>query len=207
LFVPEKKKGPFPLVILLHGSGRNGNSLVEKWKDLASREGFIIAGPDATDIQQWKTPDDGPILLLDLVTELEAKYTVDKRRVYLFGHSAGAVFALNMSMLESKYFAAVAIHAGAWRDPREFTVLAAAKRKIPIAIVVGDIDQYFPLAAVNATSSKLKENGFQVDLTIMKGHDHWYYDLASKINQGEWDFLKKYQLDEDPVFEKYTFDQ
>ena len=207
LYVPEKLKGPAPLLIVLHGSNRNGISLVEKWKDLAKREGLIVAGPDSTDTKQWGTPEDGPIMLLDLATELESKYPVDKRRVYLFGHSAGAVFALNMSMLESKYFAAVAIHAGAWRDRRDFMVLSAAKRKIPIAIVVGDADQYFPMADVTATTDKLKENGFTVDLTVMKGHDHWYYDLAPKINEGEWSFIKKYQLTEDPVFEKYTFDQ
>src|SRR5215471_9679930 len=35
-----------PLVVMLHGSGRTGNSLVEKWKELAQKESFIIAGPD-----------------------------------------------------------------------------------------------------------------------------------------------------------------
>ena len=49
LYVPASVKvsSPAPLIVLLHGSGRVGNSLVEKWKELAKKEGFIIAGPDS----------------------------------------------------------------------------------------------------------------------------------------------------------------
>src|SRR5204863_3917691 len=115
LFVPGSvtAAAPAPLLILLHGSGRNGLSLVEKWKDLANKEGIIIAGPDAINSQGWNIPADGPEFLHDLTSELKAKYPIDPRRMYLFGHSAGAAFALYMSLYESEYFAATAIHAGA----------------------------------------------------------------------------------------------
>src|SRR5437868_15320386 len=132
IFVPGSAAAtPVPLVVLLHGSGRNGLSLAEKWKDLASAEGFIIVGPDAINTQGWHTPEDGPDFLRDLVEALRAKYPINPRRVYLFGHSAGAVFALDIAMLESEYFAATAVHAGAWRSKEEFTILAYPKRKIP----------------------------------------------------------------------------
>lgn len=205
LFVPDNVKGPAPLLITLHGSGRNGLSLVEEWRELAAREGVIVAGPDAKDSQSWKTPDDGPDLLRDLVEELKAKYPVNPRRVYLFGHSGGAVFALGMSMFESKYFAATAIHAGAWRDAREFTLADYAKRKIPLAILVGDRDQFFSVADVKATGERLKEKGFDVEVTVMKGHNHRYYDKAEKINVQLWDYLKKYELAEEPQYERYDF--
>lgn len=205
LFVPDSVKAPAPLLITLHGSGRDGRSLVEKWKELASGEGIIIAGPDSKDPQAWRTPEDGPEFLRDLVEELKAKYPVNPRRVYLFGHSGGAVFALGMSMFESKYFAATAIHAGAWRDEREFALLDYAKRKIPLALVVGDQDQFFPTRAVKATSERMKEKGFDVELTIMKGHNHWYYDQAHKINEQLWNYLKKHELSEEPEYEQYQF--
>lgn len=48
LFIPDSVKSPAPLLVLLHGSGRNGLSLMEKWKEIASRENFIVAAPDAT---------------------------------------------------------------------------------------------------------------------------------------------------------------
>jgi len=205
LFVPASAKASAPLLITLHGSGHNGLSLVEKWKDLASKEGFILAGPDAENSQAWRTPEDGPDFLHDLVEELKSKYPVNPRRVYLFGHSAGAVFALGMSMFESKYFAATAIHAGAWRQPGEFALIQYGKRKIPLAITVGDRDQFFPLADVKATSYRLKESGFSVEVTTIKGHDHWYYDLAPKINLQLWEFLKKSELTDEPEYEQYQF--
>src|SRR5947209_158449 len=206
LFVPGSvtAAAPVPLVVLLHGSGRNGLSLAEKWKDLASAEGFIIVGPDAISTQGWHTPEDGPDFLRDLVEMLRAKYPVNPRRVYLFGHSAGAVFALDLAMLESEYFAAAAVHAGAWRSAEEFSILAYPKRKIPMAIIVGDRDGFFPLDSVRATEAALKEKGFTVEVTVMKGHDHWYYDLAPGINRNAWDFLKRYELGGEPTYATYS---
>ena len=206
LYVPStvQPSSPAPLVVMLHGSNRTGNSLVEKWKELAKKEGFIIAGPDATNLRGWNAPLDGPDFLRDLVEELKTKHPINPRRVYLFGHSAGAIFALEMSLLESQYFAATAIHAGALA-PDDKSWVDMAKRKIPIFIQVGEYDEYFPLKIVRETRDVLVTAGFPIELTEIKGHDHWYYDKAPKINQVAWDFLKKHLLDSDPVYRKYNF--
>ena len=204
LFVPDSaKSGPAPLIVLLHGSGRNGLTLADKWKDLAAKEGVILVGPDSLDSRAWTAPVDGPDFLHDLVEDLKTKFTINPRRVYLFGHSGGAVFALYMSLLESRYFAAAAAHAGALhqQDP----AVAMAKRKSPIAIFVGTRDPFFPLADVRDTRDQLNKQGFAAELTEIPGHDHNYYDVSSKINQSAWDFLKKHQLSEDPQFEMYDY--
>ncbi|MDX6532204.1 MAG: polyhydroxybutyrate depolymerase [Blastocatellia bacterium] len=206
LYVPStiKPGSPAPLVVMLHGSGRVGMSLVEKWKDLAKKEGFIIAGPDSLDTRIWGMPQDGPEFLRELVEELKAKYPINPRRVYLFGHSGGAIFALLMSLMESQYFAATAIHAGAL-PPDDADLMDSAKRKIPIFIQVGDSDQSFPLKVVRATRDALNAKGFSVELTEIPGHDHWYYDLAPKINLKAWEFLKSHELEIDPVYRKFQF--
>jgi predicted esterase len=205
LMVPDsaKSSASVPLIVLLHGSGRNGLSLMEKWKELASREGIIIAGPDSRDSQGWQIPGDGPGFIHELVETLRAKHPINPRRVYLFGHSAGAVFALNLSMMESEYFAATAVHAGSWRTQTELSARDYAKRKTPLAIIVGDKDAFFPLPSVKATEAALKERGFSVEVKVMKGHDHWYYDLAPQINRDAWEFLKQRELNEDPRYEAY----
>jgi poly(3-hydroxybutyrate) depolymerase len=64
-----------PLIVMLHGSGRTGNTLVEKWKDYAKKEGIIIAGPDASTQRGWSAPQDGPDFLYELVEELKTKST------------------------------------------------------------------------------------------------------------------------------------
>lgn len=207
LYVPSTITAPAsaPLIIMLHGSGRTGVTLVEKWKDYAKKEGIILAGPDATNLQGWGAPQDGPDYLHELVEELKAKYPVNPRRVYLFGHSAGAIFAIQMSLMESQYFAAAAVHAGALR-PDDMQLTDLAKRKIPISIQVGDSDQYFPLKAVRATRDALKQAGIPVDLIEIDNHDHWYYDKASTFNRTAWEFLKKYELDAEPHYQKYKWD-
>lgn len=206
LYVPStaKAEAPVPLVVLLHGSGHVGMSLAEKWKDLAKKENFIIAGPDSSNPQVWGMPQDGPDYLHDLVEELKKKYPINPRRVYLFGHSAGASFALGIGIMESEYFAATAIHAGALPGSNR-DMVNIAKRKIPMFIQVGDRDTFAPVKIVQATQDFLKENEFPIELTIIPNHDHWYYDMSAKINLAAWEFLKKYQLEQDPVYRKFNF--
>ena len=203
LFVPDnlKPSTPAPLIVMLHGSGRNGLSLVERWTDMAKQEGIIIVGPDSTDSKMWSMPIDGPDFLHDLVEAIKAKYSVNPRRVYLFGHSAGASFALNMSLLESEYFAATAVHAGALQTYR---LVDYAKRKTPMAIWVGTKDQFFPLKDVRETRDELNKRGFALELTEIANHDHSYYNIAAKINRNMWDFLKKFELAGDQRYEQYN---
>lgn len=206
LFTPDKisSTAPVPLIVLLHGSGRNGLSLVEKWKELAKKEMIIIAGPDALNSQGWKIPEDGPDFIHELVETLKAKYPINARRVYLFGHSAGAGQALYFSLLESEYFAATAVHAGAL-GTQDGPYIDRAQRKIPIAIFVGTNDQLFPLPVVRATRDALNSRGFKSELTEIKGHTHWYYDRAAEINQSAWEFLKGHELGGEPKYQLHRF--
>ena len=206
LYVPKnvQPSSPVPLLVLLHGSGHVGLSLAEKWDKLAEKEGVIIVAPDSADSALWSVPGDGPAFLHELVESIKTKYPINKKRVYLFGHSGGATFALLMSLYESEYFAATAIHAGAL--PPEATVLIdLAKRKTPIQIQVGTVDDFFPLAIVRATRDLLNTRGFSVQLIEIPGHNHWYYDLAPKINQDAWEFLKTKELSDEPRYEEYKF--
>src|SRR6185295_6896239 len=104
-------------------------------------------------------PKDGPAYIHELIEVIKAKYPIDGKRVYLFGHSAGAGFALLMSLYESEYFAATAIHAGALFSA-DTAVLDVAKRKTPIHIQVGTVDEFFPLNVVRQTRDALNSRGF-----------------------------------------------
>jgi poly(3-hydroxybutyrate) depolymerase len=205
LFVPAPAKAPAPLVVLLHGSGQGGLSLVERWKDLAGREGFAIAGPDSSDPRGWRMPEDGPGFIRDLVESLRRRHAVNPRRVYLFGHSAGAVFALGLSMMESEYFAAAAVHAGAWRRPSDAGVIRHATRKTPLAIFVGDGDEFFPLDAVRATESALRGGGFEVEVKILNDRTHSYAEVAPDVNRAAWRFLRRHELGAEPKYRAYDF--
>ena len=208
LFVPNdlSSESPAPLIVMLHGTGRNGLSLTEKWTELAKKEKIVIVAPNSISLQGWKIPEDGPDFIYDVVEALKAKYPINPRRVYLFGHSAGATQALYLSLLESQYFAATAVSAGALRED-DGIYISRAQRKIPIAVFVGTNDQMFPLKMVRASRDALNANGFNSELTEIKGHTHAYYDRADEINRGAWDFLKGRELSGEPKYQQHRFDK
>src|SRR5690349_4299047 len=125
------------MVVLLHGSGRDGRSLLDPWRKLADREGLILVAPNAINPAVWQTVLDGPEALISIIENVKKQYAVDSTRIYLFGHSGGAVFGLFMLLWKPTYFAAVSIHAGAlpqWSEGEAQQAARAAKRKTPIHI-------------------------------------------------------------------------
>ncbi len=208
LFVPDNidKATPAPLIVLLHGSGRNGLSLIDKWKDLAKKDGIILVAPNSLNSQNWTVPQDAPDPLHDLIEELKTKHPTDPRRIYLFGHSSGAVVGLYIALLQSEYFAAATVHAGSLQ-PSERQYVERAKRKIPISIFVGTNDQFFPLSSVRDTRDLLNDHGFNSQLTKLKNHTHDYYGRADEINDLAWKFLKLHELSFDPKYEQYKWEK
>src|SRR5262245_10146227 len=131
---------PVPLLMLFHGSGRDGMSQINEWRKLADSEGIVLVAPNATNTRQWSMSDDGPDLMRDIFDFASKRFRIDPRRVYAFGHSAGAVFMLTIAPLESTFFVAVAVHAGEFSSVGESGMLKFAQRKIPLFIVIGTRD-------------------------------------------------------------------
>ena len=97
--------------------------------------------------------------------------------------------SLSLAMLEPEYFAAASAHAGVL--PASLApLISEAKRKIPISLFVGTRDPLFPVEAVRGTQSLLAKNGFDVQLTLLAGHNHNYYGIANEINEMVWAFFK-----------------
>ena len=204
-FVPAgiSAERPAPLLVTIHGSGQNGRELLDVWRDLAGKEGIVLAGPDSLESARWGSPEDGPLFLRDVVEDVRAKQPIDTRRIYLFGYSAGAVFALQMAPLESEYFAAAAVLAGAI-EPAYYKIFDYADRKIPIGIVVGTRDPLFPLSLVRPVAEAWKEREFPVVLKEIDGHDHKYRVRSKEINEWVWGFLSPLRLPEEPRYRVYA---
>jgi poly(3-hydroxybutyrate) depolymerase len=204
LFVPDKPAGgSAPLLLLLHGSGRNGKTLIDPWLSLAKSEGIVLVAPDSSNPSGWRIPEDGPDFLYALVELVRITHdVVDERRMYVFGHSAGATQGLIMGLLESEYFAAVGVHAGVLPEQMG-QMIDRAPRKIPMAIWVGTNDAFFPVAAVRQTRDALNAHGFNLQLTEIKGHTHDYYTPSGGINKQVWTFLKDHKLGAEPKYQQY----
>ena len=202
---PEMTAAPAPLLLLLHGSGRDGMSQIEQWQALAEQEGLVLVAPNSLNSVEWSMGVDGPEFLHEIVEAVRGKYSIDGNRIYLFGHSAGAVFALYMGLMESQYFAAAGVHAGAIREEFYSSVDNVAKRKLPLAIWVGTEDPYFSLTMVKGTQSELQKHGFDAQVFEMKGHDHDYYAVAKDLNPKIWSFLSASSLGADAKWQTYHF--
>ncbi len=195
LFVPQSASASAaPLLVLLHGSYGTGAAIVGAWTAIAEQEGIVLVGPDAREREAWQLRADSPQFIRALIDDVAAKHPLDRSRIYLFGNSGGAVYALTLSMLESQLFAATAVHAGAWRGRNEFRAVPYAQRKIPIAIFIGDKDEYFPLFTVRKTQSALEQAGHPVRVTVIPGHSHSYAQAAAEVNRDAWDFMKANRL-------------
>lgn len=140
VYVPpgHDSRVPLPLVILLHGY-QSSSDKVERYFDLqpaAARIGFIYVRPngskDRSGDQFWNATDaccdltgtgvDDSAYLAQLIADLEARYPVDPRRVYLVGHSNGGFMAYRMACDHADRIAAIVSLAGATiADPRRCT--------------------------------------------------------------------------------------
>jgi predicted esterase len=190
---------------VLHGSGRDGRPLVDLFRDVASKERFIVVGPDATDRRGWQVPADGPAFLYFLIEAVKGRHAIDGRRVYLFGHSAGAGFALVMGLMESEYFAGVVVHSAALQHEGRAQLLSTP-RKLPIAMFHGTSDTVIPIATGREGRDALLASGFPVDFHDLAGYEHnTIYTRGETIVRPAWAFLKTKVLDEDPRYQVYSY--
>jgi predicted esterase len=99
-----KKGQPLPLVIALHGTGGSDNLYFDAnghgvTAELCEQRGWLLVSPNGG-------PTNG---LIDAVDKL---YPVDRKRVFLLGHSLGAMQAVQMAADTPEQFAAVAALSG-----------------------------------------------------------------------------------------------
>jgi polyhydroxybutyrate depolymerase len=115
LFAPSDTPG-MPLVIALHGNGGTGRGMerLTRFDDIAAREQFVVAYPDALG-HHWNDGrpglDDGAddvTFIASLIDEVAAKHSIDKDRVYVTGASNGAMMTYRIGCELADRVAAIA---------------------------------------------------------------------------------------------------
>jgi polyhydroxybutyrate depolymerase len=124
---------PMPLVLLLHGYTLTG-ALEEAYMQIqpvAESRGFLYAHPDGTKdplgFEFWNATNaccdlfginvDDSAYLSSVISEIQAQYNVDAKRIFLVGHSNGAFMSYRMACDHADQIAAIASLAGAmWED-------------------------------------------------------------------------------------------
>jgi polyhydroxybutyrate depolymerase len=145
-----------PLVIALHGSDGSGADLeaVTGYDDVADREGFVVAYADGLLVQSygpssrsWNSGQccepatsagvDDVAFIEALIDRLVDRYPVDPQRVFIVGHSNGAIMAQVLGCRLADRIAGVASVAGALDD----TQSCNPSRGVPFLEVHGTYDQ------------------------------------------------------------------
>ena len=189
VFVPSSSNGthPMPAVLLIHGGGGNGPDLIAAWKTFAEQNGIVLVGPTLPLGGNFET-EVVPQLYPLIMDAARKEWNIDPKRIYLFGVSAGGYTVFDACMFDSQYFAGGGVFAAVITPDYDW-ILQQAKRKLPIAVYLGDHDEFFTVAQAQATRDLLATSGFPVRLTVFPNLDHNYGAVANKVNADVWNFF------------------
>lgn len=168
----------FPLVVDLHGSGWLGHKISFKRLGRSSGPTFSVtpinmAGP-------WQID-----FLNAYLDELIAILPIDQDRVYVQGHSLGAMATWEWALDNPERFAAISPRAGIGEPYR-----AQRLKYVPSWVIHGENDNVIPSGYADQMVTALESQGAAVRLSIIKGGDH---NMPGDLDQDqvlEW-YLKQ----------------
>lgn len=150
----------FPLIIDLHGAGWVGHKI-------SLRPGSGPAGPTFCVTPICMSGPWHIDFLNAYLDELLAILPVDKDRVYLQGHSMGAMATWEWALANPERFAAISPRAGIGEPYR-----ASRLKNVPAWVIHGEDDDVIPLAWEEPMVSALQSQGASVRLSVLKGGGH-----------------------------------
>jgi len=155
LYVPSGYQAttPAPLVVLLHGYTATGaqQELYFNLKAVSEAHGFLYVYPDGTKDSIgnhfWNATDaccdafgakpDDSQYIMDIVRDIQSKFNVDAKRIYLIGHSNGAFMSHRLACEHSEVFAGIVPLAG---DTYKDQSKCVAAHPVAVLQVQGDAD-------------------------------------------------------------------
>jgi predicted esterase len=187
VYVPTgySASAPTPLVIALHGLGGTEDSFFDQYSrvpvQLAEKHGFLMAAPlgyrsdgfygspilAGTDAAARRRTEYSEQDVLEVLRLMKAHYHVDDSRIYIMGHSMGAIGAWQLASTHAPTWAAVVAFAGTGAP-----ALAAPMAAVPQFVVHGDDDPTVNVAGSRNMVAALKKAGADVVYVEVAGGGH-----------------------------------
>ncbi len=176
---------PMPLVVALHGLGGNEDSFFDSYSGvpvkLAEQHSFLMVAPLGYRVDgAYGAPRMGPTDaatrrrielsekdVLETVRLMRGHYNVDPDRIYLIGHSMGAIGAWHLGAKYPEMWAALGPFAGTG-SPATVTRM----KGIPQIVVHGDADATVNVAGSRAMVAEMKRLGVEVVYVEVPGGSH-----------------------------------
>lgn len=158
-----------PLVIVLHGGGGSGSIIanVTGFNAKADKEKFLVVYPNGSGnmgdvLLTWNAVGccayaaensvNDVDFIRTLIDKMVAGYNVDAKRVYVTGHSNGAMMAYRLGVEMGDRLAAIAPVAGSI-----FSGTGKPKSSIPVLIIHGTADDAVPYDGGNSKRNRIKD--------------------------------------------------
>ncbi|MBA3943502.1 MAG: hypothetical protein H0X37_02945 [Herpetosiphonaceae bacterium] len=153
VYAPDNLTNRAPVVIVLHGTGgsaqgmigRQGESGLTHFGDVADANGFLVVAPDAGNIQWNPDPTAQPNdidFIVAMLNDVANQHPIDRTHCYVTGMSDGAEMTVALGLLHSELFAAIAPVAGGLTSITQ--PHAPPAHPLPILAFQGDADPIWP---------------------------------------------------------------
>ena len=187
VYVPKAYTGAtaVPLVIALHGLGANEDSFFDSYSklppQLAEKHGFLMAAPlgyrvdgfygstimGSGDAAARRRVEYSEKDVMEVLRLMKANYKVDEARVYLIGHSMGAIGTWALASKYPDVWAALVPFSGVGSP-----ALAERMKGIPQFVVHGDNDPTVNVSGSRTMVAALKKLGADVTYLEIRGGNH-----------------------------------
>lgn len=140
------------LLISLHGAGGAGSApaaasfMRDSWSATSDNGGFIVLAPIASGAQGGWVPSADYPAMAAAIAELQRRYPIDSRRLYLHGFSAGGHVVHDLGLYNANFFAAYVVNAGVLDAFAGASAPQVAVRNIPLQVRMGSNDSLLAYA-------------------------------------------------------------
>ncbi len=187
VYVPKPYNGSkaYPLIIALHGLGGTEDGMLDRYEKnmptLAEQRGYILASPlgfrvdgfygsgvaAGTDPRERRDRDLSEKDVMEVLQRMRADYKIDDSRIFLMGHSMGAIGTWAIANKYPDIWAAIAPFAGIGAP-----ATADRIRHIPQFVVHGDADATVSVMGSRAMVAALGKLGATVKYVEVPGGGH-----------------------------------